>query len=54
MTDTGAATVLEWSPDSRVLAVGYARRGLSLWSLFGCRLQCAIFYTIYLPKYIIH
>ena len=31
---------LEWSPDSRVLAVGYQRQGLTVWSPSGCRLMC--------------
>lgn len=39
---TGAAKRLEWTPDGRVLAVGYAGRGLSTWSSAGCRLNCTI------------
>lgn len=39
---TGAARRLEWTPDGRVLAVGYAARGLSTWSSAGCRLNCTI------------
>lgn len=39
---TGAAKRLEWTPDGRVLAVGYAGRGLSTWNSSGCRLNCTI------------
>ena len=39
---TGAAKRLEWTPDGRVLAIGYAARGLSTWSSAGCRLNCTI------------
>lgn len=39
---TGAAKRLEWTPDGRVLAIGYAGRGLSTWSSAGCRLNCTI------------
>lgn len=44
--DTGAVSSLAWSPEARVLAVGFEKRGLALFSLYGCRLQC-IMVTIY-------
>ena len=34
----GSVTCLRWSRDTRVLAAGYARRGLIVWSKDGCRL----------------
>uniref|UniRef100_A0A6B2KWV2 RIC1 C-terminal alpha solenoid region domain-containing protein n=1 Tax=Arcella intermedia TaxID=1963864 RepID=A0A6B2KWV2_9EUKA len=40
--DTGKVAYLEWSPDFRVLAAGYAERGISVWSLYGCRLLCTL------------
>lgn len=40
--DTGAVSALQWSSESRVLAVGYSVRGFSLWSIYGCRLQCSL------------
>jgi hypothetical protein len=39
---TGAAKTLEWSPDGRVLAVGFAARGIVTWTSYGCRLNCTI------------
>lgn len=38
----GAATQLQWSPDGRVLAVGYAHRGMAVWTPSGCRLMCSL------------
>ena len=38
----GAATQLQWSPDGRVLAVGYAQRGMAVWTPSGCRLMCSL------------
>jgi hypothetical protein len=35
---TGAVGALDWAPDCRALAVGYARQGLVVWSASGCRL----------------
>jgi WD40 repeat protein len=40
--DTGAVSCLEWTPEGSALAVGYASRGLSVWSLYGCRLHSTI------------
>lgn len=37
--DVGGASVLSWSADGAVLAVGWARRGLAVWSVSGCRLM---------------
>jgi hypothetical protein len=39
---TGAAAGLAWSPDCRALAVGYARQGLAVWTVSGCRLMCTV------------
>ncbi|GAB4817477.1 hypothetical protein N2152v2_004523 [Parachlorella kessleri] len=41
-TVTGSAAVLQWSPDGRVLAVGYGRRGMAVWTPSGCRLMCSL------------
>lgn len=41
-TITGAAAVMQWSPDGRVLAVGYGRRGMAVWTPSGCRLMCSL------------
>ncbi|PRW44970.1 RAB6A-GEF complex partner 1-like isoform A [Chlorella sorokiniana] len=41
-TVVGAATQLQWSPDGRVLAVGYANRGMAVWTPSGCRLMCSL------------
>lgn len=38
----GSAAVLQWSPDGRVLAVGYAERGMAVWTPSGCRLMCSL------------
>ena len=40
--ETGPVSKLAWTPDGRALAVGYSKRGLSTWSLSGCRLACTI------------
>ncbi len=40
--DTGPVSCLEWTPEGSALAVGYASRGLSVWSLYGCRLHSTI------------
>lgn len=39
---TGKVNHLQWSPDENVLAVGWADRGLAVWSIYGCRLMCTI------------
>ena len=41
-TVTGGAAVMQWSPDGRVLAVGYGRRGMAVWTPSGCRLMCSL------------
>ncbi|KAL4448516.1 hypothetical protein ABPG75_005735 [Micractinium tetrahymenae] len=38
----GPAEVLQWSPDGRVLAVGYGERGMAVWTPSGCRLVCSL------------
>jgi hypothetical protein len=38
----GAAHALEWSPDGRVVAVGYTRRGMAVWTPSGCRVMCSL------------
>lgn len=38
----GPAGVLRWSPDGRVLAVGYGERGMAVWTPSGCRLMCSL------------
>jgi hypothetical protein len=38
----GPAAVLQWSPDGRVLAVGYGERGMAVWTPSGCRLMCSL------------
>jgi hypothetical protein len=40
--ETGYASCLGWTSDGRALAVGYSQRGISTWSLSGCRLSCTI------------
>lgn len=39
---TGPVSVVDWSPDCRALAVGYAHQGLVVWSPSGCRLMCTL------------
>lgn len=38
----GPVAELCWTPDCAALAVGWQRRGISLWSLYGCRLMCTV------------
>ena len=40
--DTGAASYASWSHDGKALAVGWRRRGLSVWSESGCLLMCSL------------
>lgn len=40
--DTGPVSQLQWTRDERALAVGYKKRGISLWSIHGCRLHSTI------------
>ncbi|KXZ55895.1 hypothetical protein GPECTOR_2g1446 [Gonium pectorale] len=39
---TGPVSQIEWSPDGRALAVGYAGQGVVVWSPSGCRLMCSL------------
>lgn len=39
---TGGVTCMAWSPDCRVLAVGFQLQGLVVWSPSGCRLMCSL------------
>ncbi|GFR46889.1 hypothetical protein Agub_g8531, partial [Astrephomene gubernaculifera] len=39
---TGPVAQIEWSPDGRALAVGYAGQGVVVWSPSGCRLMCSL------------
>lgn len=38
----GPAHVLRWSPDGKVVAAGYAYRGLAVWTPSGCRVMCTL------------
>uniref|UniRef100_A0AAV1V966 PDZ domain-containing protein n=1 Tax=Peronospora matthiolae TaxID=2874970 RepID=A0AAV1V966_9STRA len=40
--DTGSVTALAWSSDGQSVAVGYARRGFSLFATDGCRLMSTL------------
>lgn len=40
--DTGAVSCISWTPDSYAFAVGWKLRGLTVWSLSGCRLMSTI------------
>ncbi|KAI3893694.1 hypothetical protein MKX03_032110 [Papaver bracteatum] len=42
MEDTGSVSCIEWAPDNSAFAVGWKLRGLTVWSLSGCRLMCTI------------
>ncbi|OVA11965.1 Ribosome control protein 1 [Macleaya cordata] len=42
MEDTGPVSCIEWAPDNSAFAVGWRLRGLTVWSLSGCRLMCTI------------
>lgn len=39
---TGPVVQVEWSPDCRALAVGFAQQGVVVWSPSGCRLMCSL------------
>jgi WD40 repeat protein len=41
----GPVTGLRWSPDESALCVGWQRRGVSVWSIYGCRLMCTVSQT---------
>ncbi|KAG9157654.1 hypothetical protein Leryth_014165 [Lithospermum erythrorhizon] len=40
--DTGPVSCIEWTPDNSAFAVGWTLRGLSVWSVSGCRLMSTI------------
>ena len=42
MEDTGPVTCISWTPDNCAFAVGWKFRGLTVWSVSGCRLMCTI------------
>ncbi|KAL7593370.1 uncharacterized protein LOC111894648 [Lactuca sativa] len=42
MDDTGAVSSISWTPDSSAFAVGWKLRGLTVWSISGCRLMSTI------------
>ncbi|KAF6162199.1 hypothetical protein GIB67_008328 [Kingdonia uniflora] len=42
MEDTGSVSYIAWTPDNSAFAVGWKLRGLSVWSVSGCRLMCTI------------
>ncbi|KAL4562680.1 hypothetical protein LXL04_026710 [Taraxacum kok-saghyz] len=42
MDDTGEVTSISWTPDSSAFAVGWKQRGLTVWSISGCRLMSTI------------
>lgn len=39
---TGGVSCLEWSNDNCVLAVGWKKRGFTVWSIYGCRIMSTI------------
>ncbi|KAL5982687.1 hypothetical protein ACLOJK_016763 [Asimina triloba] len=42
MEDTGPVSCIAWAPDGNAFAVGWKYRGLTVWSVSGCRLMCTI------------
>jgi hypothetical protein len=40
--ELGGVSELAWSPDGKVIAVGYERQGVSAWTTNGCRLFCTL------------
>ncbi|XP_077219542.1 uncharacterized protein LOC143853708 isoform X2 [Tasmannia lanceolata] len=42
MEDTGSVSCIAWTPDNTAFAVGWKLRGLTVWSVSGCRLMCTI------------
>ncbi|XP_038995537.1 LOW QUALITY PROTEIN: guanine nucleotide exchange factor subunit RIC1-like [Hibiscus syriacus] len=42
MEDTGSVSCIEWTPDNSAFAVGWKLRGLTVWSVSGCRLMSTI------------
>uniref|UniRef100_A0A1D1YHG6 Protein RIC1 n=1 Tax=Anthurium amnicola TaxID=1678845 RepID=A0A1D1YHG6_9ARAE len=42
MEDTGPVSCIAWTPDNSAFAVGWKYRGLTVWSVSGCRLMSTI------------
>ncbi|KAK2978497.1 hypothetical protein RJ640_006196 [Escallonia rubra] len=42
MDDTGEVSCIAWTPDNSAFAVGWKLRGLTVWSVSGCRLMSTI------------
>ncbi|XP_010275696.1 PREDICTED: RAB6A-GEF complex partner protein 1-like [Nelumbo nucifera] len=42
MEDTGSVSCIAWTPDNSAFAVGWKLRGLTVWSVSGCRLMSTI------------
>lgn len=42
MEDTGRVSCIAWTPDNSAFAVGWKSRGLTVWSISGCRLMSTI------------
>ncbi|KAL5167079.1 RAB6A-GEF complex partner protein 1 [Glycine soja] len=42
MDDTGPVSFIAWTPDNSAFAVGWKLRGLTVWSVSGCRLMSTI------------
>ncbi|XP_060668600.1 uncharacterized protein LOC107432934 isoform X2 [Ziziphus jujuba] len=42
MDDTGPVSCIAWTPDNSAFAVGWKLRGLTVWSVSGCRLMSTI------------
>ncbi|XP_074328962.1 uncharacterized protein LOC141666707 isoform X2 [Apium graveolens] len=42
MDDTGAVSCIAWTPDNCAFSVGWKLRGLTVWSVSGCRLMSTI------------
>lgn len=42
MDDTGCVSCIAWTPDNSAFAVGWKLRGLTVWSVSGCRLMSTI------------
>jgi hypothetical protein len=40
--DVGPVHSVQWTADNAALSVGWTKRGLSVWSVYGCRLMCTI------------
>jgi len=39
---TGNVSCMQWTPDETALCVAWDKRGLAVWSIYGCRLFCTI------------